>query len=560
MSQCLNPACLTQNVTNAKFCIQCGAKLLLVDRYRASKILGQGGFGRTFKAIDQHKPSQPVCVIKQFLPQGEGAAFLQKAGELFAQEARQLEALGSHDQIPALYAYFSADNRQYLVQEFIEGQTLEQELDSEGVFTEQKIRQLLTNALPVLQFIHSKKVIHRDIKPDNVIRRPSGQLVLVDFGAAKQIINTRLTAVGTVIGSAEFAAPEQSQGKPQYGSDLYSLGVTCLHLLTQISPFDLYDPLEDHWVWRDYLVSNPVSLELGKILEKLIARVFRQRYQSAQEVLADLNPTTTRHQTAPPLPIAAKLPQGTPRPASPQFQNYQETLPGNVRLEMIAIPAGKFLMGSADGEGENNERPHHPVTVPAFYLGKYAITNAQWKAVMGTEPALQLGEKFCDENQPVIYVSWDEAQGFCQKVSLKSGRNYRLPSEAEWEYACRAGSQTTYSFGNDAQQLGQYAWYGGVFRGNFQTQPVGRKQPNKFGLYDMHGNIWEWCLDRWHKNYQGAPLDGSAWTSDGDSRSRLLRGGSWNYNPRFCRSAYRYDTSPNNYDCAFGFRVVCTIP
>ncbi|MEM1172440.1 MAG: GUN4 domain-containing protein [Cyanobacteria bacterium P01_H01_bin.35] len=290
MSQCLNPECLAINPDNFQFCQKCGNKLLLVERYWAKSILGQGGFGRTFLAVDEFKPSKPFCVIKQFLPQAQGTQTVAKAAELFAQEAERLELLGKHSQIPELFAYFSVDSRQYLVQEFIKGETLQQELDSRGVFNESQIRELLIDLLSVLQFVHSHNVIHRDIKPENIIRREADKkLVLVDFGAAKVLPTTqRRTVTGTVIGSAEYCAPEQSMGKAKSGSDLYSLGVTCLHLLTQMSPFDLYDVMEMEWVWRDCLNGNFVSDDLGKVLDRLVVQKPKLRYQKVEDVLADL--------------------------------------------------------------------------------------------------------------------------------------------------------------------------------------------------------------------------------------------------------------------------------
>jgi serine/threonine protein kinase len=259
----------------------------LGDRYRSLKILGQGGFGRTFLAVDEYKPSKPPCVIKQFYPQAQGTSSIQKATELFELEAVRLEQLGKHPQIPDLLAYFSQDGQQYLVQEFIDGENLAQALKSEGYFSETQIRDLLNNLLPVLEFIHSRQVIHRDIKPENIIQRPNGQMVLVDFGAAKYATQAPLAVTGTVIGTAGYAAPEQVNGKAIYPSDIYSLGVTCLYLLTQVEPFDLFDDSEFEWAWREYLPQS-VSSELGQILDKMIQPAIKKRYQSATEVLQAL--------------------------------------------------------------------------------------------------------------------------------------------------------------------------------------------------------------------------------------------------------------------------------
>ena len=230
-------------------------------RYRALKIIGQGGFGRTFLAVDEQKPSKPQCVIKQFYPQAQGTDTAEKAAELFAQEAVRLNELGHHDQIPRLEAYLTQEQLQYLVQEYIEGQNLLQELKELGHgFNEAQIWQLLNEVLPILEFIHAGQVIHRDISPDNIIRRyQDKKLVLVDFGASKFATGTALVKTGTIIGKAEYIAPEQGRGKATFASDLYSLGVTCIHLMTQVSPFELFDIGEGAWVWQQFLVDNPVS-------------------------------------------------------------------------------------------------------------------------------------------------------------------------------------------------------------------------------------------------------------------------------------------------------------
>lgn len=274
------------------------------DRYGAQKIIGQGGFWRTFLAIDKYKPSKPPCVIKQFYPQFQGTSSIQKATELFALEAVRLEQLGKHSQIPDLLAYFSQDGRQYLVQEFIDGENLAQTLESKGYFSETQIRNLLNNLLPVFQFIHSRQVIHRDIKPENIILRQDGQLVLVDFGAAKYATQTALGLTGTRIGTAGYMAPEQANGKPIHASDIYSLGVTCLCLLTQVEPIDLFDDSEFEWVWRKHLKTS-VSSELGQILDKMIQPAIKKRYQSATEVLLALG-------TRSPQLSAQKSPPGQP--------------------------------------------------------------------------------------------------------------------------------------------------------------------------------------------------------------------------------------------------------
>ena len=291
MSYCLNPHCQKpQNYQDAKFCLTCGTKLLLKERYRAIKPIGEGGFGRTLLAVDEDKPSKPPCVIKQFLPQAQGTNNSQKAAELFEQEAQRLDELGKHNQIPELLAYLIQEKSQYLVQEYIDGHNLAETLVEQGNFNELQIWELLNSLLPVLEYVHSSEVIHRDIKPENIIRNQNKQLFLVDFGAAKVVTGTAMFRTGTSIGTPEFVAPEQTRGKAVYSSDLYSLGTTCIYLLTGISPFDLFDFSENNWVWRQYLVDNPVSDKLSNILDKLIDNATSRRYQSGTEVLKEINP------------------------------------------------------------------------------------------------------------------------------------------------------------------------------------------------------------------------------------------------------------------------------
>jgi serine/threonine protein kinase len=287
MSYCLNPVCTQPQNSDINFCQSCGAKLLLRERYRAVRQIGQGGFGKTFLAVDQDLPNKPSCVIKQFSPQVQSASVLQKATELFEQEAVQLNILGKHPQIPELLAHFEQDKRLYLVQEYVKGRNLAEELEKDGAFSEAKIRELLIGLLPVLQYIHDNQVIHRDIKPENIIRRNDGKLFFVDFGAVKIVTGSTLQKTGTTIGDPRYMPSEQLRGKVDFTSDLYALGVTCLHLLTDIEPINLFNNSENKWIWRDYLACaiNPL---LGIILDKMVEIAMNRRYQSASEILQTL--------------------------------------------------------------------------------------------------------------------------------------------------------------------------------------------------------------------------------------------------------------------------------
>jgi serine/threonine protein kinase len=340
---CLNPSCHNPpNPDGTMFCSNCGVGLVVLrNRYRPIKSLGGGGFAKTYLAEDVDKLNEH-CVIKQFAPQVQGTASLNKATELFEQEAKRLQQLGKHPQIPTLLAYFDEDNRLYLVQEFIEGQNLLAELQQHGTLNEQKVRELLLDLLDILKTVHQQKVIHRDIKPENIIRHSDGKLVLIDFGASKQLTATVMTQVGTAIGSFGYAPLEQMQGGEAYpASDLYSLGATCFHLLSGIHPWELWKKQGYGWVgsWRQHL-QQPVSEEFGRILDKLLQDEYRQRYQSGTEVLRDLTPPA-------PSPIPPTQPViATPPPPSPQSkQPNQLIVPQVTPLEKSPVPLNKSLPG-----------------------------------------------------------------------------------------------------------------------------------------------------------------------------------------------------------------------
>ncbi len=281
---------------------------------------------------------------------------------------------------------------------------------------------------------------------------------------------------------------------------------------------------------------------------------------------------------------------------SSKAQYFSENLVA-VTLEIVSIPAGAFWMGSPDSEEgrDVNEQPQHQVTIPAFGMSKFPITQAQWRTVAAL-PRIEHSlnpdpSNFKGAELPVEQVSWHEAVEFCARLASQTGRNYRLPSEAEWEYACRANRTTPFHFDQTtalkyadeiamfkaqattpfhfgksiipeiANYDGNYTYSSGS-RGNYrqQTTPVGSFQvANAFGLYDMHGNVWEWCADPWHENYQGAPTNGIVWNSRGNDSYRLLRGGAWYCLPMLCRSAQRHWNHPDNGGSGIGFRVVCSL-
>jgi formylglycine-generating enzyme required for sulfatase activity len=255
-------------------------------------------------------------------------------------------------------------------------------------------------------------------------------------------------------------------------------------------------------------------------------------------------------------------------------QFYDEKLDDKTHLRMMQIPAGTFLMGSPESELErlDRESPQHKVSVSSYFMAKYPVTQAQWR-IVSKMPQVKLNlkpnpSKFKGDTRPVEQVSWNEAIEFCARLTIHTNRQYRLPTETEWEYACRAGTTTPFHFGETiSPELANYnsskQAYGdgvtGEYRG--ETTPVDHfKIANAWGLCDMHGNVYEWCQDHWHSNYEGAPEDGSAWLTENSDAPRVWRGGSWFYDPGDCRSAYRDLDLPDNSDYDLGFRVSCSAP
>src|SRR4028118_242935 len=667
---CINPDCPNpHNPDGQTYCISCGLELipLLRNRFRLIKLLGQGGFGRTYLAEDIDRLNQP-CVVKQLAPNVQGTWAINKAVELFQQEARQLQQLGQHPQIPSLDAYFEDNKYLYLVQQFVDGDNLLTLLQNQGIWQESQVKQLLLELLPVLKFIHAQKIIHRDIKPENIMcGRSDGVLMLIDFGVSKQLSGTVISRQGTQIGSHGYAPLEQMQGGEAYpASDLFSLGATAFHLLTGVHPYGLWTEHGYSWTanWQQHLKS-PIDKRLELILSKLLAKDLQQRYQSAEEVLIDFqgqsrptpapipNPTipvipqhslplptnTTRRgllqlagfaaggfalavlsqsllnnkssssspnlapssnkkspspksssqksspkataKSSSPKPSPQSVaespsPKPSPKPAPEtpkptpssnalksftfetvtvnstgqianrrqgKAQAFIENMGNGITLDMVAIPGGSFVMGSPDTEAGRSsyEGPQRTANMPAVFTGTYQIPPEQYQAVMGNNPSEFKGAKL-----PVEKVSWNDAVEFCNRLSKKTGKTYRLPSQAEWEYACRAGTKTPFYFGEtitpDLVNYNGNNPYASAAKGLYrkQTTDVGNFSPNAFGLYDMHGNVWEWCS-----------------LGDNDRSDRPVRcGGSWNDGAVNCRSAYRLTNSAGDRFSDIGFRVV----
>ena len=590
---------------------------ILRSRYRILKILGSGGFGDTYLAEDIDLPNHPKCVVKK-LKSNPNPNVLDVAHRLFESEAQVLYLLGNEsDQIPKLFAHFEEDGEFYLVQEFVDGEDLRQEIYPGKRWTEAEVIQLLEDILKVFTIIQNKDIIHRDIKPANLMRRnKDGKIVVIDFGAVKEIgtlitNNQGQTVPSIVVGTAGYMPSEQATGQPKFCSDIHAIGMLAIYALTGIKPHELpKDPKNGEVIWQNW--AN-VSKRMAHVLNKMVRYHFSHRYQSAFDTIDALATLKPKYKTKiqlqfNPKPrrevlktfawlgtgvgltvVGGKLlqqitssPTPTPIPSLETFnfktvtvdpegiitdrkelnaKHFTEDLGNGVSLQMVEIPGGTFTMGSPSSEvGRNdNEGPQHEVTVSSFFMGRYLVTQAQYQEIMGNNPA-----NFKGNNRPVEQVSWNDAVNFCQKLSQKTGRNYRLPSEAEWEYACRAGTTTPFYLGETiitdlANYNGTAVPYASAPKGDNRnkTTQVGIFPPNAFGLYDMHGNVWEWCEDIFHESYEGAPIDGSPWKNNNRSMNRVLRGGSWFHDPGYCRSASRISDVPDKYNINIGLRVAC---
>ena len=529
-------------------------------KYAPLKILGAGGFGVAF--LCKHKIMGTQLVVKILLLDDLG----RDAGKVF-DEARVLMAL-DHPGIIRIsdcgYAEPASKTRPYLVMEYFEGVTLEEHVAKNGPLSVPDGQAIARQLGEALAAAHAGGILHRDVKPANILVRREGaawRVKLIDFGLAmRQKVVTasrnensgqsgRSLLGGSIAGTIDYAAPEQmgKSGKVSAGpySDIYGWAKTICFAL-----FRTPSPLMSHWK------SLPESF--GDLLEKSLQEDPSQRFQTFAEVIQALPESNPPESGSRQSGLSGKG-IATPPPLNPIPQKIPRTrqldLGGGVQLDLVLIPAGTFLMGSPASEADrlSDETQHEVTLTQPFYLGKYPVTQAQWKAVMGSNPS-----HFQGDNLPVEQVSWDDAQSFCQKVRNKTSQVVGLPTEAQWEYCCRAGTSTPFHFGSilngtQANCDGNYP-YGTTQKGPYleKTSPVGSYPANAWGLHDMHGNVWEWCQDRYGDYPQQSVTDPRG---PEVGSFCVLRGGSWSLEAAYCRSALRVRLAPSNRDNWDGFRL-----
>ena len=585
--------------------------------YRVEAVLGKGGFGITYKVSAMEQVGQiPVRVefaMKEFFMDGclrdasgkvSTAATKGEAADGlkdFISEARRLNSLcGQCRNIVPVDEVFEANGTACYVMEFLDGGSLADYVKKHGALSVGAAKKILKPVADAVAFLHSNRITHLDIKPGNIMFRSNGEPVLIDFGLAKHYDRrgNATTTVRTLAYSAGFSPAEQYVGLKQFSpqSDVYALAATFANMLTGKTPpeaIDLEFSLNDWSVClpeevrpavvhamaysrkdRTLSVRDFVKELYGNdpsVVEKPVSQPAAEPpVESKTEVIGEGKKSTKKWWIiaacvavaavvgivcAKFLSVGEDMEQKTEQKteSAPQLvavEGSQTFTVNGAKFTMVPVEGGTFTMGATSEQGSDawdEEKPAHKVTLSDYYIGQTEVTQALWKAVMGSNPSDSKGD-----NLPVEQVSWDDCQVFIQNLNQLTGKQFRLPTEAEWEYAARGGRKSRgykYAGGND---IGLVAWYEDN-SGN-ETHPVATKQANELGIYDMSGNVWEWCSDRYGDYQSSSQSDPQGPSSDS---IRVGRGGSCYRNARLCRVSYRNNDSPDNRDGYLGLRLSC---
>ncbi|MDR1814679.1 MAG: SUMF1/EgtB/PvdO family nonheme iron enzyme [Tannerella sp.] len=552
--------------------------VLQQGKYTIERVIGSGGFGITYYA--RHNVFGHNYAVKEFFISGycvrntaNKTVMLQgmtddvygKYLQKFIDEAGTLARL-DHPNIVKVTDIFRENGTAYIVMNFIEGRTLQKLVDRQGRLPYETAVNYIAQIAEAVDYIHSRNILHRDIKPENIIITPDNRAVLLDFGSAREFVHDK-TQMHTSILTPGYAPPEQYSNTSRKGaySDIYSLGATFYFALTATMPTDAAARSFETLPEPKTLVPN-IPDEANHTIMKAMQTKPEDRYQHVNEFMGDLlnksavtqkpyKPENKKSSNKKRIIVGSAIGiigvlvivGGLLLSSKAKFQNFTETDNG-VDFEMLYVAGGTFTMGCTSEQGGDcwdGEKPAHQVTLSGYYIGKYEVTQAQWKAVMGNNPS-----DFKGDNLPVENVSWNDVQEFIRKLNAQTGKNYRLPTEAEWEFAARGGNQSRgykYSGSNTADNV---AWYCDNSGG--KTHPVGTKQANELGIYDMSGNVLEWCSD-WYDSYSSASQTNPRGASTGSNR--VLRGGSCYYDSLFTRVSNRNCNYPDDRYNHCGFRL-----
>ncbi len=533
-------------------------------KYRIEKVLGQGGFGITYEGVQTglgRKVAIKEFFMKDFCERDGETSMVTIAGtegnrslvvrfkEKFIKEAQMIAELEDVPHIIRIHDIFQENGTAYYVMQFIEGGSLDSKIKKEGALNESIAIKYITQMADALSTLHSKRIMHLDIKPANVLLR-GNDLFLIDFGVSKHYDSEGEATTTTPVGRSKGYAPieQYRQGGVQSFSpetDIYSLGATAYFFVTgQVPPEAtelIIDPIKR---------PNGISDSLWNAIHSSMSPNKNNRPHSIKEFMGLLD--EKRKDVV--KDISLNQPDTDETIIDSAIEHHMvkngvwEIPVGNVIIKMVAIEGGTFQMGATTEQGENaydDEKPIHNVTLNDYYIATTEVTQELWKEVMGNNPSKYKGDKL-----PVENVSWNDCQEFISKLNLMTGQDFRLPTEAEWEYAARGGKKSKgykYSGSND---LGKIAWYKDNSEG--KTHEVATKQPNELGMYDMSGNVFEWVSD-WKDMYTPEPQTNPTGAIDGLLRVR--RGGSWSYEASGCRISGRYYYSPSSRYDNLGFRL-----
>lgn len=520
----------------------------LAPKFEIISRIGKGGMASVYKAIQ--KNLDIVVALKVIhLNLVHDTTFVDR----FIREAR-IGASLTHPNIVRMYDVGNIGDLHYISMEYIEGQDLRAYLRKTGLADETRLIKLITPIAEALEYAHKQGIIHRDIKSANILISTDGVPKLTDFGIANAATETKLTQTGSIMGTPEYMSPEQALGKTvDFKTDLYSLGMVMYECLTGNLPlkgenqlgtmFRIINEEPEH-----INTKTVISQELSNLIMTLLHKNAESRprlispFLKSQETVIDYRyePIEKKQKPTPP-----KFPQ-LYTPQNNKVDRYFS--PNN----MILVEGGEFMMGNS--QGASDEAPVHRVRLDDFYICRYLVTQSEWNEVMKRNPSHFKGALF-----PVDSVSWEDTQRFLSKISKLTGNQYRLPTEAEWEYAARGGALSKGYHYAGSDFLDEVAWYDQ--NAESSTHKVGKKLPNELGLYDMNGNLWEWCFDWYSENYyemspEKNPLGAKKPFMSGN---KVLRGGSWNDNSEMCNITCRYWDSPNLSYANGGFRCVMVL-
>ena len=555
-------------------------------KYRIIKKLGQGGFGITYLA--ENTLLEGKVAIKEFffkeycerddstsyvtVPTSSNRETVLRFKQKFIKEARTIFKL-NHPNIVRILDVFEENGTAYYVMEYIEGESLGDMVKRRGAIPEAEALGYVKDAASALVYIHSKNINHLDIKPGNLMKRKeNGRVLVIDFGVAKQYdLATSQGTTTTPVGISHDYSPVElyrKNGEQSFSpqSDVYALAATLFKLLTGNTPPEAIEILSEGLPvaeLQEKHISRPVISAIAMAMKGR-----HERTQSIAEFVSNLENRANKSKkhifksgwlwavvvavTIVAIWLMVPFNKGASSDNSSNDSIYTPKIKtfyaNGVPFEMVEVRGGTFRMGATSEQGCDAydwEKPVHSVTLSGYYIGKTEVTQALWKAVMGSNPSY-----FKGDDLPVENVSWDDYQVFVRKLNSLTGQNFRLPTEAEWEFACRGGNNSLGYKYSGSDNIDNVAWYDG--NSGDKTHPVATKSANELGIYDMSGNVWEWCCD-WYGDYTSGALTNPKGPESGSGR--VSRGGSWNCDAGLCRSSIRINYSPTYRFNTLGLRL-----